>query len=311
MNRNISGFFFPVFLLLFVAACYASVWISPAAAAGGTFATGLGACLVIVACCLLLFLVYRPVLPGASGIAPVVYAVLAAAHPAALYFSPFHIAVLLMALCLYCYLLFNTIRPSHEMLFLMWAAFSAAGIFVPSLFWLLPVLLFSSLEKAPGKGRFLATAVWALALPLLVWTGIRFLVWDTPPTAFLPGIWDGMTTLHLPTFNLPAVTVVRITLTAAITLAAILRIVSRMSVFRTAEYQACWRLILMTLCLTALSVLFLSDAATPAGMLVMLPVAPLLGRYFQPDLRRKLTRLMLIILALLLVAERISLFVKL
>jgi hypothetical protein len=308
MNRNIRGIFDLVAWVLIVAAYYASAWMAPAGAC--TVADGLRATLVILVCCVLLYFLHQHMLSGSGIPTALLYAVLAAAPPAALRYSPFHIAVLLMALCQYCYLHFNAVNPSQETGFIQWASFSSASIVLPPLGWLLPLLLLSSLPKAVGKGRFLATAFLGLVLPLAVWTGIRFCMKDPDPTAFFPEMWAQMATLHLPHFCLPVVTVVRIAMTAAITLAAIIRILCRMSSFRTAEYHACVRLILMTLGLAVIAVLFLSDPATPSGLLLMLPVAPLLSRFVQDNPGRKMGRLLLIILALLLVAERISLFVN-
>jgi hypothetical protein len=310
MTRNIRRFLAPAALSLLLTAYYASVWMPPAPAVKGAFVSGLGAGMVILACCILLYFLYQHLLSGSSSLVAVLYAVLAAAHPAALYFSPFHIGVLLMALCMYCYLHFNAGCNSTEYLFITWAAFSAACIFLPPLAWLMPVLLLSSITKATGKRRFLAVSLAGLLLPLAAWTGIRFLLRDPAPTSFLSGMWTQMTALQLPRFNQPVVAVVRIAMTAAVTMTAICCILPWMSRFRTAEFHACLRLIFLTGGLAAIALLFLSEPLTPACLLVMLPVAPLLSRFLVCNAGGRLATLLFTILALLLVADRIALFVN-
>ena len=310
MKQNIRRILDPAALSLLVAAYYASVWMAPAPAVKAAFVKGLGATLTILACCTLLYFIYQHLLSGSSSVAALLYAVLAAAHPAALYFSPFHIGVLLMALCMYCYLHFNADTPSEEYLFIAWAAFSAACLFLPPLAWLMPVLLLSSLIRTTGKGRFLMISLLGMLLPLAVWTGIRFLLNDPAPIGFLSDMGSQMTTLQLPHFNQPVVGIVRIAMTAVVTLTAICCILPWMSHFRTAEYRACVRLILLTVCLAAVAVPFLSDPGTPACMLVMLPVAPLLSRFLECHPRGRLAPLLFTVLALLLAAGRIALFVN-
>ena len=68
---------------------------------------------------------------------------------------------------------------------------------------------------------------------------------------------------------------------------------------------------LMTLCLSVYGFLFLNYPTLPAGLLVLLPAAPLLGVFVYDTLSRKGAQTWIAILVLLLVAERISLFVNL
>ena len=309
MHRRNSDFLTTVCLILLLTLYYAAGWMVAGAPSARPFLSGLLAALTLLACGLLLALVHHRTMTGPSVTTAFLYLALAAAHPGALHFSTFHAATLLTAVSLTCFLLFNAVRPSLEYAIGMWASLAVAGMFLPPLLWLAPVLALLSAGRPGDKGKFWFATLLALVLPACLWIGVRYL-WGDPLTFsdLFKDIWTGMAAIRRPAFHFPAATICRILMTAAATLTAVIHVFLRLSTFKTTQYHACMQLVLLTLCISVLALLFL-PASVPAGMLVCLPVAPLLGEYVQHPGNLKAARLLMAVLGLLLLIERVSFFV--
>lgn len=311
MQDKFSNILVVMAVLLVLAAYFATGWMV-APETGTLLTSGLPAMIVILLCCVPLYFIHQWMLPGISFVTVLFYAFLTAANPTAFCLSPFHGVALLSAVSLYCYLCFTALRPALKYVAGMWFTFGIAVQILPSLLWLAPVLLLSSIGKAMEKGKYCFTALLGLLLPPFVWMAIRYLSGGTAPAGdYLPHFWSEMTALHLPSTNLSAATLCRIGFTAVMAVTAILRTMPRLFRYKTAHYHALLRLMLMTLCLSTYGFLFLNYPALPAGLLVLLPVAPLLGVFIFDTLTRKGAQTWISILFLLLAAERISLFVNL
>ena len=310
MKRNISDLLIFTSIGLVLAAHFASGWL--AASADGTwFMSGLPAMLAILLCSIPLYFIHQWILPGASIVTALFYVFLAPANPVSFCLSPFHGVALLSAVSLYCYLCFTALRPALKYAAGMWISFGFAVQLLPSFIWMTPVLLLSSIGKAQDKGKYCFTALLGLFLPPVIWMTIRYLTSGTVPfSGFFPSFWSEMSTLQLPSANLPFATLFRLGFTVVITVTAILRILPQLSRYSTVQYHAVLRLLLLTLCLSVYAFLFLHYPVQPAGLLVMLPVAPLLSVFMLQTLSRKSAGYWLTILLLLLAVERISFFVN-
>ena len=311
MNRRFSDFGVYLSMLLVLVLHFVTGWLA-APDAGKLLTSGLPAMLVLLLCCLPLYVIHQRMLSGAPMVTILFFVFLATAHPAAFHLSPLHGATALMTCCLFCYLSFTALHPTLDNAAGLWLSFGGAVLLLPSLLWLAPVLLLSSIGKADEKGKYTFTALLCLVLPAVIWLVVRYLLGNPlPPGNFLAGVWEGMCTLHLPSTNLPLVTLVRIGFTAVMVVTAFGRILPRLSRFKTAQYHAVVRLMLMTICLGAYVDLFLGEPGQPREMLFMLPTAPLLSVFLLDTLPRRKTPPWYIILLLLLAAERISYFVNL
>ena len=311
MNRRISDFWVYVSMALVLVLHFLTGWLA-APESGKLLTSGLPAMLAILACAVPLYFIHQWMLSGSSMVTVLFYVFLAAANPVSFTFSRFHVVALLLVCCLYCYLCYSALRPGLSYATGLWLSFGVAALLLPSLLWLAPVLLLSSVRKAGDKGKYIFILLTGLLLPAIVWMALRFLYGDPLlPTDLLSACWAGMSTLHLPSTNITAVTLVRIGFTVAMTVTAFWRILPRLSRFKTAQYDATLRLMLLTLCFSLYAVLFLDYPLQPAGLLVMLPTAPLLSVFLLGTLSRRGTLPWFVTLLLLLAVERIAFFVNL
>ena len=112
-----------------------------------------------------------------------------------------------------------------------------------------------------------------------------------------------------PALHFSAATLCRILLTVLATVLAAIHILRRLTRYRTAQYRAFLRLLVLTLALAVLNLVFLADSRQPLGLLSLLPAALLLNEYFRDRDTEKGAGLLAVILALILIVERISCFV--
>ena len=308
MKRTISDFLIFLGILSLLALYWASGWL--AAPAGHGFISGMWAALALAGGALLVYFTSDRALNQLNPVAPVAYLILASAHPAALFATPLHAAAVLLAASLYCLLSYCSFHPSLANLSGMGISLGAASLFFPPLLWLAPVYGLLAVGRAADKAKFAVTAILSLILPIAAYAGIRLLLGNGLSADEIPDFWQRMTALTRPSLAMPASTLCRILLTVAATAMAFIQLFRRMDRYRTAPYRAALRLLFLTLAIGLLVLLFLSDGSQPAGLVMALPVSMLLGDCFgQPEHRVKGLTTLIIILLVILVAERIACFV--
>ena len=307
MKRTNSDLLAFAAVLLPAAVFCAAGWLA-LPAPGRSVGSGLLAGLVLVVNGLLLYLISDRVMNEISLIAPVTYIVLAAANPAALSFTPLHAASFLMAVSLLFFLLYSAIRPSLEYLAVAWATLGCAALFFPPLAWLAPVYAVTTAPHAEEKGKYVVALLFSFILPAGAWIGIQYLRGAGMPGEVLRGLWDGMTTLPRPALHYSAATLCRILLTVVATILAALHVLRWLTHYRTAQYHAFLRLLVLTLALALLGALFLSDSRQPLGLITLLPVTLLLSEYFRDRGGERRAWLLAVILMLVLIVERITCF---
>ena len=97
-------------------------------------------------------------------------------------------------------------------------------------------------------------------------------------------------------------------LTMVATLMAVVHIVRQLNTYKTVQFLALVRLIMMAVALSVMALLFPEDAHTPCGLIICLPVTLLLNEYMAARGNERTKTALAIIAFLLLVAERVSLF---
>ena len=325
MNRTNPVFLRFVGAVLLLAAWFASGWLATRPCPDRAFLSGLCAAAVILGNGVLLFFLNERVMTGASLLVFLFYIVLSTANPSALYFSRFHAASLLLAGSFACYVRFNALNPSMENLCGAWLLLGIAALLEPPFLWLAPVYALTSAGKAENKPKFIAATLLFLILPAAAWIGFRYLKGEASPAlSFLESLWDGMTALRKPSFQLSAPTLCRILVTAIACVLAAVRILRRLDSYRISQFRASIRLIVMTLSLCLIVAFFYAGGSpgdslgsaggsavggVPSGLVVLLPVSLMLGEYTGPSRSRPVGRTMAAFLLLFLLAERISCFV--
>ena len=270
---------------------------------------GILAAVLLAAAALVLHLAADRALNELNIVVPFSYLILSTAHPAALYYTPLHAAALLLALSLYFFLDYCASHPTIGNEIATGLTLGASALFFPPLLWLAPVYGFLSVGRTEDKLKFCVAGLLSTALPLAAGLAVQSLLETGDTGAFLPGLWQGMTAVTHPAVPSSATSLCRILLTVILTITAIVRVLQRTHVYRTFQIRSMTRLILLTVFISALALLFLSDGKQPAGLITSLPVALLVNDLFiHPD-HRKGTLTLVIILILVLVAERISYFV--
>lgn len=310
MNRTHLQFATVSAGLLLLAAYYAAGLFVPAPGATAGALSAVGAAAVILFNGVGLLITSHNVSVKATVLVPFIYIALVAANPFALHASLFHPASVLMLVSIFFYLSFCALQPSLTYLVLSFFLLGAAGLFVPPMLWLFPFLLLFSIGRTHEKGKYLATALIGLALPLMILAGVTYLRSGSDAVLALPAtLWAGMTDVHPGIRPFPAITLARILLTLIATLVAVVHIVKNLNTYKTVQFLAFIRLIALAALLSVMALIFPRDSHTPCGLIICLPVTLLLNEFFVSRSNRR-QKLVLAVAALaLLIAERVSQFI--
>lgn len=309
MNRTISEFAALVGLFLLLAAWCTVGWLAPVAVPERAFPAALPAAGILLANMFLLSLACNRILAEDSLFTPVAYLLLATVNPAALWFTPFHGASLLMAVSLFFLLGFCAVKPGMGSLIGAWSALGAAALLFPPLLWLLPVYLVIAVGKAEEKMKFWTASLLAVCLPIGIWLGVCSLTGGQSVGGFFGHFWEQMTDVPRVRLHFPAATLCRLILTAIAVVLALISAVGRLDSYKIARSAAVIRIIILTLAISLLMGLFCPDNRYPAGLVTALPVSLLLNEYFGPANRQKGVWTLGFILLLVLLVERITYFV--
>ena len=308
MKRTFSEFATFLAVLLLPALYWMSGW-QVATSPERPFPDGVLAVLALVAGALILYLTSDRALNEMSPVAPLAYLVLATVQPASLYVSPLHGAAVLLAASLYFHLNYCAAHPTLGNLAGAGLTLGGASLFFPPLLWLAPVYASTAFGRSEDKLKFGVTALLCLLLPLGAYVGVESIL-GNGPADILPGYWAQMIQVTTPTIHYSVATLCRILLTLVVALVAIVQLLGRLNRYRTAQYRAVIRLVLLSLAIGLLALLFLSDGRLPAALITALPVSLLLNDCLcETEHRKRGMITLLIILLLVLIAERITYFV--
>lgn len=309
MNRTISEFAALAGLVLLLVAWCASGWLAAPTVPEKPFLAALAAACILLLNAFLLSLTDNRILAVDSLFTPAAYIVLATAHPAALWFSPFHGAALLLALSLVFLLSFCAVRPAMGSLFGAWGTLGAAALLYPPLLWLAPVYTVLAVGKAEEKVKFWTASLLALCLPFGLWLAVISMTGSGTPGTFFARLGEQLIDVPRGSLHFPAATLCRIGLTGLAALLAILSAARRLDSYKIARSAGVIRIIFLTLAICLLMAVFCPDNRLPAGLITALPVSLLLNEYFGPVNRKKGAWTLGTILILVLLVERITYFV--
>ncbi len=118
-----------------------------------------------------------------------------------------------------------------------------------------------------------------------------------------------MTAIYLPKSNIHAATVLRIILTGVAAVFAIGHILRHLTTYKTSQFKAAVRIVILTLAITLVALLFMPEGGKTAGILAAMPLSLLLNEYFRQPRHSPEVKTMAIVLILILITERISYFV--
>ena len=288
---------------------YASAFFIPVPAGTASTAACAGAAVIILANALLLYFTYLHISLHSSIIIPALYILIVSVNPQALYWTVYHPASMCLLVSVMLHLAYCAAGASTEYLVGSLSMLCIAGLIMPQLFWLTPLYLLSSIGKAEEKSKFIVTSILALTLPVIVYAGIRMIVLkDSFDITHFSYIWEGMSDVRIQNFHLTAATLSRFAMFVIAIVTAFVFTVRNLGRYRTIQFLAYARILVLTLAVALISILFKGDGCIPYELFLAIPAALLTGEYFKSSDKRRSKAALAAASLLILIAERISLF---
>lgn len=248
---------------------------------------------------------------GLNYILPLLYLILSLANPYSIYFTPFHVAALLLVWSIWHFVKFKAATGHMSDLFTALFLLVAASCFYAPLIWLAPFLLVAGFAYAEGKLRYLATFILAVAGGAAAAFGTLYLFYDfDTAVAASQGYLGEILAVDIQVPHVSILQAVRDGIIAILVILAMLRNVRNQGKYKIAESRMLSDVALCTALLFVVMVLFLNDYTLPYNLVVLAPASMVIFGLFGDSKKTMVTIFSLIVMGLI-VAERASHFIML
>ena len=258
---------------------------------------------------LMVFLAGNHISSGMNQFIPLIYLVLVLANPSSLRFSPIHAAAASLVPAL-----FNNIsfcNSGSDLTSLAKSCFflTIASFFFPPLMWLCIPMAALSIGKADDKSKYLFTAIFSLAAPMLLLFGIRYLQVGLQNAAdIFPDYLRAMADVPSKSIAMSASTLCRLVITAIIAIISAYCVAGSFSRYKTVQYTAYTRILFYAAAITAVAAVFIPSMAWPGCLLTAIPLSLMMNEYFGNGAHDGSGTMAAAVL-LILIAERIQCFI--
>lgn len=241
---------------------------------------------------------------GLNFILPLLYLILAAANPCAIWFSPFHIAALGLIWSLRYFVKFKAETGHPSDLFTAFFLLILTSCCYLPLIWLVPILLFRGFSYMENKLRYLLTVLLGLFFGAAFIAGLNYLVLGFDAVAALPGRWmDGIIPMAARRQGLSLLRLCLDGLTALLVIIAAVRNIRNQGKYKIAESRMLSDVTMATIILFAIVALYMADYALPFEVMLFAPASLVIFGLFG-DSRKSLVTIFSIVIMAIIVAER-------
>lgn len=256
-----------------------------------------------------IFLAGNHISSGMNQFIPLIYLVLVLANPASLRFSPLHAAALFLVPALFNNISFCSSGTDLTSLAKSCFMLTLASFFFPPLMWLAVPMAIFSIGKAEDKGKYLFTAIFSLAVPLLLIFGIRYLQSGVQKAAeIFPEYFRAIADIPKKSIAMSASTLCRLVLTAIISIISAYCVAGSFGRYKIVQYTAYTRILVFAAAIAAVVFIFIPGMAWPGCLLTAIPLSLMMNEYFSNGAYSG-SGTVAVAALLILLAERIQCFI--
>ncbi len=220
-------------------------------------------------------------------------------NPAAVYFTPVHVAALLLVWSQNCFI----INQKFTSMFLL----SCAALFYAPLMWGVPLVLAISVVGAADMARVAVKSLGGVLLPVLYILCFRYMAYSDA-LVFIEEYFEQMVSFSSPLYSLSFTLLYLVICIVAVILHAISYMFSRLYK-NSIVTEHILKMELMTLVLgIALFCMYCGDEAAPINIFVAIPMAMLFSHYFTGKINAAPAKVELILLCSAAIISRLAWF---
>lgn len=241
---------------------------------------------------------------GLNFILPLLFLILVVDNPQVLFFTPFHIAALLLMISMAYFVRFKAESLSYMDLFTSYLMLVISSCVFPPLIWLTPFMFLSGTGVSEGGFKYLVVTLCSLISGAGLVMGLAYLFSGFDAMMAIPQSYLGaITDWGLMKVNLTWLHIGRDAILALLIITAVIRNLRNQGKYKIAESKMLSTMTLFTVLLSAIMVLFVKDISLPFGIVLLAPASLVIFGLFG-DSKKTLATIFIIIITAITVAER-------
>lgn len=241
---------------------------------------------------------------GLNFILPLLYLILVVANPQSVFFTPLHVAALLMMMSMAFFVRFKADSISYTDIFSSYLMLVLASCFFPPLIWLAPFMFISGIGFSDGGFKYLVVSICSLISGAGLILGLAYLISGFDAMLALPQTYlDAITDIGIPSVKVTILQLCRDGIIIILVVIAMIRNLRNQGKYKIAESRMLTTMTIFTALLFVIMALFIKDINLPFGVVVLAPASLVIFGLFG-DSKKTLTTIFILIITAIIVAER-------
>ncbi|MBQ0123738.1 MAG: hypothetical protein KBS58_02720 [Bacteroidales bacterium] len=244
---------------------------------------------------------------------PMIFLILALSNPYSIYLSPFHVAAFLLVPVLNYFFYYEAAGQNVSHLFVSNFLMAIAVCFCPPLIWLAPVLLFSGIDLADDKLKYIFSFILSLAMPFGVVSAIIYLVYGIDTAmGVLPEFSARILDIGLDNLHISLATICKMATLTIFAIVSILTILKNLGRFKISKYKVYIRLIFILISTAVIAAVFSTGTRHPWSIIAAVPLSLVGNELYNAENVRvgKHTGILTMVIILIIIVERVTYFIK-
>ncbi|MDD2596043.1 MAG: DUF6427 family protein [Bacteroidales bacterium] len=247
---------------------------------------------------------------GINYLLPTLYMFLVLSNPYSVWFTPFHISGLLLIWTSFYSAKYRVTGQQFGDLFMIFFFLTISSFFYGGTIWMFPALLFINLMASEHKFKYIVTSIVGLLLPLVLLSGINYLVNGWEDTLLLLQRYVGqLIDIEHKTIMFTAAEICRFVIIAIFTIISAYHVFSNLDRYKIVKSKSYLRVLLYLFVLLLIMLIFVSNNKYPFGIIMYFPISLLFYEYITENAKKRIG-IYLFVFAIVFLAERMIYFIR-
>lgn len=241
---------------------------------------------------------------------PFIFVLLVVANPYVIFFSPIHIAALLMMWSIFYSVKYRVNGHKSDSAFTCFFLLGLATFFIPCLVWCFLYFYIINIINSEEKAKFTFNSIIGLILPIVLLSGCYFIFGGENLSLLLKQYGQSMLTIEPKSLNFSIAEICRWIVILSITASSCLFVMRNLGNYKTTKSRAFFRVIWYLLVLVLIFVVFTTSNHSTFGLLLYVPIAIISHEYLSVEPNKKWRNVRNVIFYLVFLSERIIMFLR-
>lgn len=248
---------------------------------------------------------------GINYLLPVLYIFLVVYNPKVIFFSPLHIAALLLLWSLAFSSKYRNSVVNLSDNYLSFFLLATASVFFPPLVWIFPLVILVNFRASEEKFKYVFTSLLGMLTPPVMAGAISYIIGGKILlNGLVVAFWDSMSTFGGYSFDFSTVEIVAGLFLLIFCLMSTFYVLRNLNRYKIVHSNTAIRIIFFAILISLICAVFITNNHDPYGVLVFVPVSLILFEYLSSPKNNKGAMIFYIMVSGLAIISRIIVFVR-